>query len=469
MNSTQRDVIIIGAGLAGLTAARNLRVAGRSVVVLEARDRVGGRTLSQQLGEDMIDLGAQWVGPQQKRILAMAEGFGVKTFAQYDRGRKVLEDKKGSIRDYADFLDSMSIVSKLELARTISRFDQMAAEIPPDGPWVTQYAEKWDSITVEAWMRRNVFMPGSRMMVEAITRTVFAAEPREISFLFFLFYLHAGKGFEVLADIRGGAQQDRFAGGAQQISEKLAEPLGDSLVLEAPVRAIEQTDGGVRVISDRGDYAASASIVAIPPTLAGRIAYSPDLPPQRDRLTQSMPMGSVIKCIAAYETPFWRDRGLSGEAFSEIAPLSVVFDDSPDDASQGALVGFFAGDAAREFTGGDPEKRKKVVLDCLARYFGPQTAEPVAYADQDWPAETWSRGCYVGIMPPGVMTSVGKALREPCGRIHWAGTETAMEWAGYMDGAIESGERAAAEVLERVEQTASSEAEANATEPVGSF
>jgi monoamine oxidase len=163
-----------------------------------------------------------------------------------------------------------------------------------------------------------------------------------------------------------------------------------------------------------------------------------------------MPMGSVIKCIAAYEKPFWRSRGLSGEGFSEVGPLTVTFDDSPHDGSQGALIGFILGDAAREWSGADEEARKEAVLNCWTRLFGAAAARPVAYVDKDWPAEEWSRGCYVGVMPPGVMSQCGAALREPCGRIHWAGTETANEYAGYLDGAVESGYRASAEVLSRL-------------------
>jgi monoamine oxidase len=448
------DVIIIGAGLAGLVAARELRAAGRSVRVLEARDRVGGRTLSEPLGVDTIDLGGQWVGPDQKRILKLADELGVKTFPQYEQGRKLIEDTSQRVRDYEDLTKSMSIVSQIEMLSMVRAFERYASDLASDRPWIGRQAQVWDAMTVETWKRRHVFTPGARMILDAVTRAVFAAEPAELSFLYFLFYLRAGKGFEKLMSIRGGAQQDRFEGGAQQISLKLAERLGEALELEAPVRAVEQGRDGreelVRVVTDRGALIGRCVIGALPPALAGRIDYAPTLPVLRDQLTQRMPMGSVIKCIAAYETPFWRVRGLSGEAFSEVGPISVTFDDSPHDGRQGALIGFMLGDAARHWSAVDPGERRRAVLDCWRRMFGPAAASPVAYVDKDWPAEEWSRGCYVGIMPPGVMSQCGEALRTPCGRIHWAGTETAREYAGYLDGAVESGERAAREVLSRL-------------------
>jgi monoamine oxidase len=455
LDKGKTDVIIIGAGLAGLVAARKLSAAGRSVRVVEARDRVGGRTLSEPLANDTIDLGGQWVGPDQKRILKLADELGVKTFPQYEQGRKLLEDTSQRVRDYDDLTKSMSIVSQLEMLSMVRAFERYGGDLASDKPWIGRQAQAWDAMTVETWKQRHVFTPGARMILDAVTRAVFAAEPAELSFLYFLFYLRAGKGFEKLMGIRGGAQQDRFEGGAQQISRKLAEPLGDALALEAPVRAVEQGSDAegeaVRVVTDRGDLTARFVIGALPPALAGRIDYSPALPVMRDQLTQRMPMGSVIKCIAAYEKPFWRLRGQSGEAFSEIGPISVTFDDSPHDGRQGALVGFMLGDAARHWSTANPEDRKRAALDCWRRVFGPAAAQPLAYVDKDWPAEEWSRGCYVGIMPPGVMSQCGEALRTPCGRIHWAGTETASEYAGYLDGAVESGERAAGEILTRLQ------------------
>ena len=445
----RRDVVIVGAGLAGLCAAKTLRAAGRSVTVVEARDRVGGRTLSESLGSDTIDLGAQWIGPDQKRIAKLADELGVKTFPQYHTGRKLFEDRRG-INAHDDFVKGISLLSQIELKFLVDRLDTFSGTVPLDRPYEAPRALEWDAQSVESWKRRHVRTRGARMFFTEVTRMVFAAEPQEISFLYFLFYLRSGKGFEALSEVRNGAQQDRLAGGAQQLSTKLAEPLGDDLVLSNPVRGVKQTADGVEVRTDWGTHAGRFAIVAVPPTLAGRIEYDPPMPPNRDQLTQRMPMGSVIKCIAAYDRPFWREKGLSGETISENGPITATFDDSPDDGSQGALVGFLVGKDSREWTGADADTRREAVLDHFARLFGEEARTPKAYIDKDWPAEEWSRGCYEGFMPPGVMTGYGQALREPVGRVHWAGTETALKHTGYMDGAIESGERAAKEILDRL-------------------
>jgi monoamine oxidase len=158
-------------------------------------------------------------------------------------------------------------------------------------------------------------------------------------------------------------------------------------------------------------------------------------------------MGACIKCMAFYEEPFWRAAGLSGSAVSDPGPLSIIFDNSPPDGSPGIVVGFLEGHWARELGRAGPEERRAAVLENLARLFGPQAAGPERYMERNWTDEEWSRGCYVGYTGPGVLTAYGPALRAPIGPVHWAGTETATVWNGYMDGAIQSGERAALEVL----------------------
>jgi monoamine oxidase len=277
---------------------------------------------------------------------------------------------------------------------------------------------------------------------------VFAAEPSEFSLLHALFYIHSGGGFESLTNTRGGAQQDRLVEGAQSLALKLAAHLGERVRLNQPVMRIQHSAQGVCLTTRAGaTYAARAVIVAIPPTLAGRIEYDPPLPAMRDQLTQRLPNGAVIKCFAVYDRPFWREQGLSGFAVMECDPVHLVFDNSPPDASCGILLGFIEGAQARRMGAIDREARRAAVLECLARLFGDRARRPETYIDHDWSAEVWSRGCYGAYFPPGVWTQFGHALRAPIGRIFWAGTETATRWMGYIDGAIESGERAAQEVL----------------------
>jgi monoamine oxidase len=244
-------------------------------------------------------------------------------------------------------------------------------------------------------------------------------------------------------------------GGTQLISLRMANELGARAVeLSSPVRSISHGDERVTIQSDRVSVRAQRAIVAIPPTLAGRIAYDPPLPAIRDGLTQRMAMGSVVKCMAIYERPFWRERGLSGAITSVTGPVSVGFDNSPPDGSPGVLMGFLEGGAARSHADLSQDERRRAVADSFARMFGPEAAEPIGYVDRSWRSEEWSRGCYGGFMPPGAWIDHGSALRDPIGPLHWAGTETATVWNGYMDGAVTSGERAASEVLAALELAA---------------
>ena len=444
------DVVIVGAGLAGLSAARRLIRHGQTVVVLEARDRVGGRTLTQTVGGIPVDLGAQWVGPQQTRVLELAHELGVTTFQQYDDGSRIFE-LAGRRPRLNGVVPRLAPHALLEAQLMIRRIDAMQRSVPVDAPWTSHKASAWDAVTLEAWKRRNVLTKGARAVLDVAVRAIFAAEPVDLSLLFFLFYVRAGGSLYELAGVRGGAQEQRFTGGAQQLSQRMAEGLAGSVVLDAAVTKIADHEDGLHVTSAKGTWHAPYAIVAMSPALAAHVEFSPALPEARGELHRSMPMGAVIKCLAVYERPFWRDRGLAGEVASDASPLSPVFDASPPDDSRGVLAGFFEGDAARERSGRSAGERQATVVQELVRYFGAEAGEPIDYADADWPAEKWSGGGYAGIAGPGVLTRCGPALREPCGRIHWAGTETATRWAGYMDGAVSSGERAAAEVIERLD------------------
>jgi monoamine oxidase len=443
------DVIVVGAGLAGLFATRDLTRRGVRCLVLEARDRVGGRTLSHRLGRDVIDLGGQWIGPKQHRLAALASELGIQRFPQYDTGTKILS-WGGKLQRYEGDLPRLSLLAQLELLWASKRLEKFQRELPPERPWTAPRALEWDSITLETWKRSNMRSAGARLFLDIVTRAVFTSEPRDLSFLFFLNYLRSGQGLESLISIRGGAQQERFVGGAQQISQRLADQLVKRLILNAPVRAIEQHDDGVIVRSDAGRFAADRVIVAVPPLLAGRIHYDSPLPANRDQIAARMPMGSVIKYIVTYKRAFWREAGLSGEAFSDTGPTVTTFDDSSHDGAQPALVTFSDGEVARVWGERSPDERRRGVLDELARFFGPQALEPSDFIEKNWNDDPWSRGCYVGVTGPGALTSFGEALRRPCGRVHWSGTETADEWLGYLDGAIQSGERAAAEVARLV-------------------
>ena len=444
----EADVVVVGAGLAGLVAARELERGGASAVLLEARDRVGGRTLNHPLDEDgkVVEVGGQWVGPTQHRLLALARELGIDTFPTHAQGENLIEWDGRLIR-YRGAMPRINAAVLADVGQAQFRLDRMARRVPLDAPWQAPRAAEWDSQTFATWLRRNVVSAAARTLFEIVVEAVWAQEPGDLSLLHVLFYTHSAGGFDDLIGTEGGAQQDRFVGGSQRIALRLAEELGDAVVLGAPVRRIEHGRDGVRVAADEIEVRAGRAVVAIPPTLTARIDYDPPLPGHRDQLTQRVAQGSVAKCMAVYDEPFWRAQGLSGQATSDAGPVRVVFDNSPPDGSPGVLLGFLEGRFARQLGLMDPDERRRAVVGCFARLFGRRAADPERYIERLWAEEEWTRGCYGCAMPTGAWTEFGPALREPIGPLHWAGAETATVWSGYMDGAVQSGERAAAEVL----------------------
>jgi monoamine oxidase len=415
--------------------------------VLEARDRVGGRTLNEPIVDDkIVEIGAQWVGPTQDRVNALIAELGLDTFPTYVKGTNVFE-RGGRTSTYKGTIPKVNPVGLAEVGLLLKRLNRMAAQVPPEAPWTAPKAADWDSQTFATWMRRNVRTGVARDVLRLAIIGVWAAEPRDVSLLHVLFYIRSAGSIEILTDAEGGAQQDRVVGGTQLISLRMAEELGEAAVeLSSPVRAVVHGNEGVEVRSDRLDVRAKAVVVAVPPTLAGRIAFDPPLSHLRDGLSQRMAQGSVVKCMAVYERPFWRERGLSGAVTSVTGPVSVGFDNSPPDGSPGVLLGFLEGRAARDAMDLTRDERRGLVSECFGRFFGSEAAQPIDYVDKAWGADEWSRGCYGGFMPPGAWSDHGAALREPIGPIHWAGAETATVWNGYMDGAVGSGQDAAAAI-----------------------
>jgi monoamine oxidase len=443
------DVAVVGAGLAGLAVATRLVERGVSTVVLEARTRVGGRTLSRPLGRGTFDLGAQFVGPSHRRVIALAAELGVEIFPAHTDGRKVLDLGRG-VETYAGSIPSLSPVALTDLHLTIRRLDRLSSAVPADRPDAASGASELDGVSLESWKRATVRTRAARDVLDGAVRAIFGAEPAELSLLFFLFYLRSGGGLVSLTD---DAQRSHFAGGAQRLAELLAERLGDRVRLGAPVRSISEDADGVTLVSDTAHVRARYCVVALPPALAARIAFDPPLSGRRDQLLQRVAMGATVKCVATYDRPFWRERGLSGEGVSTVGPITATFDDTPADGGQPALLGFVVGDAARRWATMPEASRRREAADALARLFGPEAATPTGYMEKNWAEAEWTRGCPVGVMAPGVLSAYGGGLREPVGRLHWAGTETAVEWNGYMEGALESAERAVAEVTSRLDTT----------------
>ncbi len=450
------DVVVVGAGLAGLTAASDLVRAGHSVVVLEANDRVGGRTLNQSVGGGhVVEVGGQWVGqggpgtPGQDRILARAKAVGVSTFKSYTAGNQIFE-YKGKQTHFSGLIPPLPEPDASDFNQALGKLITLESTVPLAAPWTAPNAAALDAQTFDSFKLANTKTDGARFLLDLAVQSVFAAEPRDLSALHVLFYFNSGSGVLFLTSTAGGAQDSRFVGGSQLVSLRMAARLGRRIVLRAPVRRITQGRSGAVVQSEAGSWACKRVIVAIPPALAGRIDYEPILPPLRDQLTQRVPQGSAIKYEAVYPTPFWRDSGLSGYVNSDQPPVKLTYDNSPPGGRPGVLLGFVLGVEARRMSTMSAAARRRAVLDSFVRLFGPAAGRPRQLIEHNWASEPYARGCYAGFMPPGVWSDFGAALRAPVGRIHWAGTETAEVFTGYMDGAVRSGERAAGEVVHRL-------------------
>lgn len=441
------DVVVIGAGLSGLSAARRLEAAGRTVRVLEARERVGGRSLTRELEGYPVDLGGQWIGPTQDRVEALAKELGIETYPQHERGRKVLE-LGGRRTTYRGLLPWIGAVGLGELALRVAQLELRARRVPLAEPMRAPQAAALDRRSVHEWLEATVRDRRTRAVLEIATQMVLAGEPRDLSLLYFLFYLRSGGGFLRLTSVGGGAQATRLRGGAQPLSQGLAARLRTPVSLGCPVRAVVHEGEGVRVHAADRSVRARHAVLAVPPALAAGIDLGSARTEARRVAEAGMPMGSVIKCNVAYPRPFWREAGLSGESISDGDPVRATFDGCAPDLSYCGLVVFVIADAAKAFGSLPADERQRRVVAHLVRLLGPDAATPRGYVEQDWSREPWSGGCYVGLMRPGVLSAVGQALRAPAGRIHFAGTETATRWCGYFDGAIEAGERAADEVLE---------------------
>ncbi|MDT5336789.1 MAG: monoamine oxidase [Mycobacterium sp.] len=447
--SIEADVVIVGAGLSGMIAAREVLGAGLMPLVLEADERVGGRILTEEVLPGVpVELGAQWIGDTHDRMFRLAAELGVETFPQYDDGETSYDlGGVGVLREnafHARFANELT-----ELEQVLRRLDEFAADVPVEAPWLAPRAAEWDIISAGTWYDAQGLSPVARTLLEICTVGILAVPTVEVSFLHLLFTIQTcGVTSELFAESEGGAQTTRFVGGTSEIPRRLAALITDRIVLEAPVQLIEHTADSVTV-NCRGGLVVRGRrvIVAISPTLAGRIMYDPPLSGVRDQLTQRLPNGSAMKAFFIYDEPFWRTDGFNGQLISDVGPARMSNDTCIPGDDHGVILLFLEGDQARTFGRLPTDERRAALTAELVRHFGSKAEKPEAYVDGEWSDRQWTRGCYNANHGPHVWTTYGPALAAPIGVIHWASTDTATHWSAYMEGAVEAGERAARAVI----------------------
>lgn len=452
------DVAVVGAGLAGLTAARDLLQGGKKVIVLEARDRVGGKVFNHPLANGGVtEVGAEFVGPTQDKVLRMISDLGLKTFNTYSEGASVLY--RNNTRQVfhpdpqtggAPPVDESSLV---QIATARMQLDTWAAELNVSAPWSHPQATKWDSQTFDDFLREFATHSDARFVLTTALKGIFSAEPKELSLLYVLAYIAAAGNettvgsLERLVAVQGGAQESRVVGGTGLIPTRLASKVGlEHIVLNAPVLKISKCEKGYKVVSRAGTVIAKNVVVAMAPPLLRQITFEPALPSGRRNLNEKTKLPPLGKGIAIYKTPFWRSANLSAAVNSDSGSVRVAFDSTPEDGSFGAILGFLLGDEMRAIDRLSPAEAQAKIVPDYVRYYGGEAANVTEFVLQRWDLEEWSRGGPTAVAPPKVLTRYGSALRQSVGGLHFAGTETSEYWTGYMEGAIRSGERVAREI-----------------------
>jgi monoamine oxidase len=447
MERIRTDYCVVGAGLAGLAAALRLRDRGRSVALLEARDRVGGRVWNRPTADGtVVSVGGTWLGKRQDRMFALCREHGLEVYPQYERGDTVMH-LGGTNRRYQG-VPKVGLFGLASLGLAFWRLDRMVKRLPIDGPWKVSGARVLDSQTLGAWFgsRWNVPSATARKLINTTMTTLFCVDPDEVSLLGALVLARGGGSFEYYVDTTI-TETHLVDGGAPELAVRLAAKLGDALHLSSPVRSIKQSSAGVEVFSDRLTVDARRVIVATPPFLASRIEYDPALPAAQAQLLRRLLSGSALRGITIYDEPFWRNDGLSGMSVAPDLPVPVALDQSPRSGNPGILSSYMFGPQAVRAAALDPAERRDIWLRALAARYGAKALSPRAHLETDWAAEQWSLGGMIAHFAPGVLTNFGEALHESAGRIHWAGAERATEMHGLMEGAVRSGESAADDVV----------------------
>ncbi|BCW06184.1 flavin monoamine oxidase family protein [Arthrobacter sp. NtRootA1] len=440
------DVVIVGAGFAGLSAADRLVNTGASVLVLEGRDRVGGRSFTGEVAGVKVDLGATWVSPRHTAIRDLAAKVGCTTTPQFAQGRNV-QWLAGKRRTYGGTIPPVSAAGVVDMARIQMALEKLVGTIDVDAAWESPDAAWLDSISFGEWLDKKRALPSTRALMTVVSKVQWGASPGDVSLLHALRYIRAAGGIDHMLDVDGGQQQDRITQTTQEIAVRLAQQLGDRVVLNAPVRRITQNGQGVIAHTGSATIHAKHAIITTTPAHRAAIEFEPALSETAEGLTKTWRMGALSKALVAYKTPFWRADGLSGEAVTDTGTVFITFDVSPAENGPGVLMAFCD---PRVFDGFSPELRRSRVVQQLADLYGAQANDAIDYVDHCWGTDTFAPGGPNPAAPPYASVTYANALTEPHGRVDWAGTETAGEWAGCMNGAVLTGQRAAERVIARL-------------------
>lgn len=436
------DVVIIGAGLAGLATALELKKNNLSFVVLEARDRPGGRIESIVTAENVyIDMGAQWIGKNHYRVKKLLSQFHLHTVSTYQKGKQIYAFNE---KIFYQKWTPISVLSLLDVTLFTRRLNKISSFINPSEPWGNTFTKQFDEITVEQFLQSNMYTKAGRNYYRLFIEELLCAKLYEVSALDFFWLISSAGSIQHIK----ASEQLSIKGSAGALIKKIAVVLAEELQFESPVTMIRsEAVNKAYVYTENQCWKAKKVIIAVPANLHGRITFEPPLPASRVQLNKRAPLPAVTKINIVYEKPFWREIGLSGVAYSDKGLIKLTVDSSPKDGKRGLLTVIVSGNSARELANHSPEKRKKLVLTALTRMFGQEANKPSEYFEKNWSEEEWTRGGYGVHFTPGVITYLGKTLIKPVGPIHWAGSETATQWRLYMEGAIQSGQRAAEEVI----------------------
>ncbi|UNK71670.1 NAD(P)/FAD-dependent oxidoreductase [Microbacterium sp. H1-D42] len=450
-----RDVLIVGAGAAGLTAANELRKAGLSVVVLEARDRVGGRVWTDVIDGAMLEIGGQWVSPDQDALIETISDLGLETFDRHRDGDSLYVGPDGTVRRFTGDTLPVGPGTETVITEITALLDTMVAEIDPDRPWEHPRAAEWDSITWDAWLRTQTEDDEAVRNLAFATGTAMLTKPTHAFSLLQSLLMAASAGsYSNLGDA-DFILDKRVVGGLQQVPLRLAERLGEDVLLNQPVRALEWSPSssagtsGVVAHTDTRTIRARHAIIALAPVLYNRISFVPPLPRRQHQLHQHLSMGFVIKVHAVYDHPFWREQGLSGTAFSPYERVHEAYDNTNHGDERGTLVGFVSDQNADDLFELSSDERRERILESLSHYYGPEAKNPIVYYESDWGSEEWTRGAYAASFDMGGLHRYGADLRTPVGPIRFACSDMAGAGYQHVDGAIRMGRLAASDIIEQ--------------------